>query len=116
MEKEEKKELRLVNKGDMISKRRTKQAMLPITAISEKKEKKDRELRRFAEIVINERIKFCREYKKDENLEKCVCDAITRWVRLFKDRPMEGSRELGRLRVIMVEKVFEEMRTNGKIK
>lgn len=81
------------------------------------------ELKRFALMTINERIKFCKEKKEkkekigeNEDIDKCVCEAIVRWIRLFKDSPMKGSKELGKLRVTAVEKMFEEMKIDGIIK
>lgn len=76
----------------------------------------EEDLRKYANSVIEERIKFCRDIKKEQNVDKCVCEAINRWIKLFRDYPMEGSKELGNLRVAMVEKVFEEMKKEGKIK
>lgn len=73
------------------------------------------ELRRYAKMAIDERIKFCREYKKDEPLDKCVCESIQRWIRLLRNYPMQGSRDLGNARVMAVEKLFEEMKKEGKI-
>lgn len=78
------------------------------------KEYEEESLREYAHGVINERIKFCAEFKKDENLDKCVCEAMIRWLRLF-DKGDKG-KELGRLRVKMVEKVFVEMIKQGKLK
>lgn len=76
----------------------------------------DDELRKFAIDTINERIKFCRDVKKEQNIDKCACEAITRWIKLFRGSSMEGSKDLGGLRVSMVEKVFGEMKKEGKIK
>jgi hypothetical protein len=74
------------------------------------------ELRRYAQMTIEERIKFCREYKKDEPFDKCVCESIERWIHLFQNHPMQGSKELGKARVSAVERMFEEMKKEGKIK
>lgn len=75
----------------------------------------EEELRRFAQMVIDERMKFCQEYKEDQPFDQCICEAINRWIRLFKDRPMNGSTALGNLRVAYVEKLFNEMKNSGKI-
>lgn len=80
------------------------------------REHTEEELRRFAQIIIDERMKFCREYKEDQPFDQCVCKAINRWIRLFKDRPMNGSIALGNLRVASVEKLFEEMKKYRKIR
>lgn len=83
----------------------------------------EEELKRFALLTISERIKFCNEKKEkkeklgeNEDIDKCVCEAVSRWIRLFKDNPMQGSKELGKLRIAAVEKMFEEMKKDGKIK
>ncbi len=83
----------------------------------------EEELKRFALLTINERIKFCKEKKEkkeklgeSEDIDKCACEAISRWIRLFKDNSMKGSKELGRLRVAAVERMFNEMKKEGKIK
>ncbi len=74
------------------------------------------ELKRFAQMTIEERMKFCREFKKGESFETCVCESIERWIRLFSDYPMQGSKELGKARVTAVQKLFEEMKKEGKFK
>lgn len=74
------------------------------------------ELRRFAQMVIDERIKFCECHKKDEPLEKCVCDAVERYIRLFKESTIKGDKRLRELRVEAIQKLFEEMKREGKIK
>lgn len=74
------------------------------------------ELKRFAQMTIDDRMKFCKEYKKGEPFDKCVCESIERWIRLFRDFPMRGSKELGKARVAAVERLFEEMKREGKIK
>lgn len=101
----------LVDTRDMSSKKIAKKAYV----IKNRLYTED-ELRRFAVMVIDERTKFCRDVKKVENVDKCVCEAIKRWIKLFKGYPMEGSKDLGNLRVSMVESVFEEMKKEGKIK
>lgn len=101
----------LVDFEDMSSKKIKKRAYV----IKDRLYTED-ELRKYASRVIEERMKFCRDIKKEINIHKCVCEAVVRWVRLFRDYPMEGSKDLGRLRVAMVEKVFEEMKREGKIK
>lgn len=74
------------------------------------------ELRRYAAMVIEERLKFCRDVKKVENVDKCTCEAISRWIKLFTNYPMEGSVALGNLRVAAVKELFEQMKKEGKIK
>ncbi len=74
------------------------------------------ELKRFARMTIDDRMKFCREYKKDEPFDKCVCEAIERYVRLFKDSPMKGDKHLTKLRLEAIQKLFDEMKKEGTIK
>ena len=74
------------------------------------------ELRRFAQMSIDERIKFCRDYKKDEPFDKCVCESVERYIRLFKDSPIKGDIHLTKLRLDAIRKLFEEMKRDGKIK
>lgn len=74
------------------------------------------ELKRFAQMTIDERMKFCRDYKKDEPFDKCVCQAIERYIRLFKDSPMKGDKHLTKLRLEAIQKLFDEMKKEGKIK
>lgn len=104
-------DINLVDTRDMSSKKTAKKAYV----IKNRLHTED-ELRKFAVNVIEERTKFCRDIKKVENVDKCVCEAIKRWIKLFKGYPMEGSKDLGNLRVLMVERVFEEMKKEGKIK
>ena len=74
------------------------------------------ELRRFAQMTIDDRMKFCREYKKDEPFEKCMCESVERYIRLFKDSPMKGDKHLTKLRLETIQKLFDEMKREGKIK
>lgn len=74
------------------------------------------ELKRFAQMTIDDRMKFCRDYKKDEPFDKCVCQAIERYIRLFKDSPMKGDKHLTKLRLEAIWKLFDEMKKEGKIK
>lgn len=74
------------------------------------------ELRRFAQTVIDDRMKFCRDYKKDEPFDKCVCQAVERYIRLFEDSPMRGDKHLTKLRLETIRKLFDEMKRDGKIK
>lgn len=74
------------------------------------------ELKRFAQMTIDERMKFCRDYKKDEPFDKCVCESIDRYIRLFKDSPMKGDKHLTKLRLEAIRKLFDEMKKEGKIK
>lgn len=74
------------------------------------------ELRRFAQITIDERMKFCKDYKKDEPFDKCVCESVERYIRLFKDSPMKGDKHLTKLRLEAIRKLFDEMKIEGKIK
>lgn len=104
-------ELNLIDTREMSGKKVMKKAY-----ITNGKLYTEDELRRYALMVIDERTKFCRDVKKESNVGKCVCEAIERWIRLFKDYPMEGSKDLGNLRVEMVKKVFEEMKKEGNIK
>lgn len=104
-------DINLVDTRDMSSKKTAKKAYV----IKNRLYTED-ELRKFAVAVIDERTKFCRDVKKVENVDKCVCEAIKRWIKLFKDSPMDGSKDLGNLRVSMVNSVFEEMKKKGKIK
>ena len=103
--------LSLVDTRDMSSKKAAKKAYV----IKNRLYTED-ELRKFAVAVIEERIKFCRDVKKVEDVDKCASESIIRWIKLFKGYPMEGSKDLGNLRVSMVERVFEEMKKEGKIK
>ena len=101
----------LVDKRDILSKKFMKKAYIVKNRLY-----MEDELRKYALGVIEDRIKFCRDIKKDANVDKCTCEAIERWIRLFRNYPMEGSKDLGNIRVAMVEKVFEEMKKEGKIK
>lgn len=74
------------------------------------------ELRRFAQVTIDERIKFCRDYKKDEPLGRCVCEAVDRYIRLSKESSIKGDKHLRELRLEAIQKLFEEMKKEGKIK
>lgn len=74
------------------------------------------ELKRFAQMTIDDRMKFCRDYKKDEPFDKCVCQAIERYIRLFKDSPMKGDKHLTKLRLEAIHKLFDEIKKEGKIK
>lgn len=74
------------------------------------------ELKRFAQMTIEERMKFCRDYKKDEPFDKCVCEAIERYIRLFKDYHTKGDKKLTKLRLEAIRKLFDEMKNEGKIK
>ena len=107
-------DLNLVDTRDMSSKKTEKTTKKAY--IIKNRLYTEEELRRYAIGVIEDRIKFCRDVKKEQNADKCACEAIKRWIRLFRDYPMEGSKELGNLRVAMVERVFEEMKKEGKIK
>lgn len=104
-------EFDLIDTRDMATKKSMKKAYI----IKGKLYTED-ELRRFAQMIIDERIRFCRDIKKESDIGKCVCDAIERWVRLFTEQPMAGPKDLGNLRIAMVKKVFEEMKREGKIK
>jgi hypothetical protein len=104
-------ELDLIDRRDMTTKKSMKKAYL-----TKGKLYTEDELRRFARMVIDERTKFCRDVKKENDVDKCVCEAIERWIRLFKDYPMEGSKDLGNLRVSMVKQMFEEMKKEGNTK
>jgi hypothetical protein len=73
------------------------------------------ELKRFAQMTIDERMKFCKG-KKNEPFDKCVCESIERYIRLFKDSPMKGDKHLTRLRLDAIRKLFDEMKREGKIK
>lgn len=76
--------------------------------------KKVREdLRKFAETVINERIRICKENHKDEPLDKCACEAIRRYINLYKKSP---TRAMTKDKLSAIEKLFEEMKREGKIK
>jgi hypothetical protein len=74
------------------------------------------EIKRFAQMTIDDRMKFCRDYKKDEPFDKCVCEAIERYIRLFKDSSMKGDKHLTKLRLEAIRKLFDEMKKEGKIK
>lgn len=73
------------------------------------------ELKRFAQMTIDERMAFCKN-KKNEPFDKCVCQSIERYIRLFKDSPMKGDKHLTRLRLEAIQKLFDEMKREGKIK
>lgn len=89
--------------------RKTKQREIPTEYSME-------ELKRFAQMVIDERMKFCRDYKKDEPFDECVCQSIERYIRLFKDSPMRGNKHLTKLRLEAIQKLFNNMIREGKIK
>lgn len=101
--------IELVNVENMKTKSRRKRGEIVGGKYSEE------ELRRFAESVIGKRMKFCSDYKKDEPFDKCVCEAIKRYIRLFTDQPMEGSKELSKLRLNTLHKIFADMKRDGKI-
>lgn len=107
-------DLNLVDTRDMSSKKTEK--TVKKAYLIKNKLYTEEELRRYAVRVIEDRIKFCRDVKKEQNVDQCACEAIKRWIKLFSSYPMEGSKELGNLRVAMVEKVFEEMKKDGKIR
>lgn len=72
------------------------------------------ELRRFAQIVINDRIAFCQKYKTDEEeIGKCACESIRRYIRLSKE---SASRAISKEKLCAIKKMFEEMKKEGKIK
>jgi hypothetical protein len=73
------------------------------------------ELKRFAQMTIDERMEFCKN-KKGEPFGKCVCESVERYIRLFKDSPMKGDKHLTRLRLDAIRKLFDEMKIEGKIK
>ena len=74
------------------------------------------ELRRFAQMTIDERMKFCRDYKKEESFDKCVCESVERYIRIFTDSPIKGDIHLTKLRLDAIRKLFDEMKRDGKIK
>jgi len=72
------------------------------------------ELRRFALMVINDRIAFCQKYKTgDEEIGKCACESIRRYIRLSKE---SASRAISKDKLCAIKKLFEEMKKEGKIK
>lgn len=111
-------EINMVDTRDMKGKvgRSTDNKSLKKAYIDRGKVYTEEELRRYAGMIIEERIKFCRDVKKVDNVDKCTCESIERWIRLFTNYPIDGSVALGNLKVAMVKKVFEEMKMEGKIK
>lgn len=107
-------DFQLVDKKDVSSKNDKKS--LKKAYIDKGKLYTEEELRRYAEMVIEDRMKFCRDVKKVENVDKCLSESIKRWIELFTNYPMEGSVALGNLRVSAVKELFEEMKKSGKIK
>lgn len=71
------------------------------------------DLRKFAENVINERIRSCKEYHKNEPLDKCVCETIKRYINLYRKSP---TRTMTSEKLNAIERLFEEMKREGKIK
>jgi len=73
------------------------------------------ELKRFAQMTIDERMAFCKN-KKSEPFDKCVCESIERYIKLFTESPMKGDKHLTRLRLEAIQKLFDEMKREGKVK
>lgn len=72
------------------------------------------ELRRFALMIINDRIAFCQKYKTgEEEIGKCACESIRRYIRLSKE---SASRAIPKDKLCAIKKMFEEMKKEGKIK
>lgn len=72
------------------------------------------ELKRFASVTINNRIEFCQKYKTtEEEIGKCVCESLVRYIRLSKDA---RTKAITRVQINAIKKMFEEMKKEGKIK
>ncbi len=72
------------------------------------------ELERIALITINNRIEFCQKYKKtEEEIGKCVCESLRRYIRLSKE---SREKNISKVQINAIKKMFEEMKKNGKIK
>jgi len=72
------------------------------------------ELQRFALMTINNRIEFCQKYKKtEEDIGKCVCESLVRYIRLSKEA---RTKTITRAQINAIKKMFEEMKKEGKIK
>ncbi len=72
------------------------------------------ELKRFAQVTIDNRIEFCKKYKTtEEEIGKCVCESLTRYIRLSKGA---RTKTITRDQVVAIKKMFEEMKKEGKIK
>lgn len=72
------------------------------------------ELERFASMVINDRIAFCKKYKTgEEEVGKCACESIRRYIRLSRE---SASRAISKDKIYAIKKMFEWMKREGKIK
>ncbi len=72
------------------------------------------ELKRFALMTINNRIEFCQKYKTgEEEIGKCVCESVRRYIRLSKE---SASRGISKKQLNAIKKMFEEMKKDGRIK
>lgn len=72
------------------------------------------ELERIALTTINNRIEFCQKYKKtEEEIGKCVCESLRRYIRLSKE---SRTNKISKVQINIIKKIFEEMKKNGQIK
>ncbi len=72
------------------------------------------ELRRFALMTIEDRIRFCQQYKKgEEEIGKCVCESVNRYIRLSRE---SRTRNVTKAQIRAVEKMLKKMKKEGKIK
>lgn len=78
-----------------------------------KKVIRQQELKKFAEDIINERIRSCSEYHRDEPIDKCVCEAVKRYINIYRKSP---SKTMTKEKIDAIEKLFYEMIREGKIK
>lgn len=102
-------ELRLIPSEQVITK---KEPVRP--RLHKVKQHDAEELKRFAEITINNRIEFCRKYRTDEEeIGKCVCESTRRFIRLSRE---SASRAISNKQIRAIKKMFEEMKKEGKIK
>ena len=103
-------ELKLIPKEEVVFKQFSGRSKSHVA----KSPAEEEELRRFATMVINDRIAFCQKYKTDEEeIGKCACESIRRYIRLSKE---SASRAISKDKLCAIKKMFEEMKKDGKIK
>lgn len=100
--------MNLIPKNDVITKKPVKSKLVTRDHTA------DDELRRFALMTIENRIKFCQQYKTgEEEIGKCVCESVTRYIRLSKESP---TKNVTKAQIRAIEKMLEKMKKEGKIK
>lgn len=103
-------ELKLIPKEAVVFKQPSGRSKSHIVRSTEE----EAELRRFALMVINDRIAFCQKYKtEEEEIGKCACESIRRYIRLSRQ---SASRAISKEKLCAIKKMFEEMKKEGKIK